>query len=83
MPSEEDTPFPLTMQIAKGNKAVVPLDVLPGVRSHRKIGNPKGLMLSMADDFDWEQRFSDCQKALVRPRKFIDKGDSNTPMSLP
>jgi len=26
--------------------------VLPDARSHRKIGNAKGLILSMADDFD-------------------------------
>jgi antitoxin (DNA-binding transcriptional repressor) of toxin-antitoxin stability system len=38
--------------IAKGNKPVVRLDVLPDIRSHREIGNAKGLILSMADDFD-------------------------------
>ncbi|EFK05916.1 toxin-antitoxin system, antitoxin component, PHD family [delta proteobacterium NaphS2] len=38
--------------IAKGNKPIVRLDVLPGVRSHRTIGNAKGLILDMADDFD-------------------------------
>ena len=38
--------------IARGNKPIVRLDVLPDVRSHRKIGNAKGLILSMADDFD-------------------------------
>jgi len=38
--------------IAKGNKPIVRLDVLPGVRSHRRIGNAKGLILDMADDFD-------------------------------
>ena len=38
--------------IARGNKPVVRLDVLPGIRSHREIGNAKGLVLSMADDFD-------------------------------
>ena len=38
--------------IARGNKPVVRLDVLPDVRSHRIIGNAKGLILSMADDFD-------------------------------
>jgi hypothetical protein len=26
--------------------------VLPDARSHRKIGNAKGLIVSMADDFD-------------------------------
>ena len=38
--------------IARGNKPIVRLEVLPETRSHRKIGNPKGLILSMADDFD-------------------------------
>ena len=38
--------------IAKGNKPIVRLDVLPGVRSHRRIGNAKGLILDMADDFE-------------------------------
>ena len=38
--------------IAKGNKPVVRLEVLPEARSNRKIGNAKGLILSMADDFD-------------------------------
>jgi antitoxin (DNA-binding transcriptional repressor) of toxin-antitoxin stability system len=38
--------------IAKGNKPVVRLEVLPEARSSRKIGNAKGLILSMADDFD-------------------------------
>ncbi|MCP4576635.1 MAG: type II toxin-antitoxin system Phd/YefM family antitoxin [Deltaproteobacteria bacterium] len=38
--------------IAKGNKPVVRLDVLPNMRSHREIGRAKGLILSMADDFD-------------------------------
>lgn len=38
--------------IAKGNKPVVRLEVLPQARSSRKIGNAKGLILSMADDFD-------------------------------
>ena len=38
--------------IARGNKPIVRLEVLPEVRSHRKIGNSKGLILSMADDFD-------------------------------
>jgi antitoxin (DNA-binding transcriptional repressor) of toxin-antitoxin stability system len=38
--------------IARGNKPIVRLEVLPEARSHRKIGNAKGLILSMADDFD-------------------------------
>ncbi|MGM0428033.1 MAG: type II toxin-antitoxin system Phd/YefM family antitoxin [Thermodesulfobacteriota bacterium] len=38
--------------IARGNQPVVRLDVLPEVRSRRKIGNAKGLILSMSDDFD-------------------------------
>ena len=38
--------------IARGNKPVVRLEVLPQARSSRKIGNAKGLILSMADDFD-------------------------------
>ena len=38
--------------IAKGNKPVVRLEVLPEARGSRKIGNAKGLVLSMDDDFD-------------------------------
>ncbi len=38
--------------IARGNKPVVRLEVLPEARSHRKIGNAKGLISAMADDFD-------------------------------
>ena len=38
--------------IAKGNKPVVRLEVLPEAQGHRKIGNAKGLILSMDDDFD-------------------------------
>ena len=38
--------------IAKGNKPVVRLEVLPEARSERKIGNARGLILSMDDDFD-------------------------------
>ena len=38
--------------IAKGNKPIVRLQVLPEARSNRKIGNANGLILSMADDFD-------------------------------
>ncbi len=38
--------------IARGNKPIVRLEVLPEARSHRKIGNAKGLILSMSDNFD-------------------------------
>lgn len=38
--------------IARGNKPVVRFEVLPEARSHRIMGNAKGLILSMADDFD-------------------------------
>ena len=38
--------------IAKGNKPVVRLEVMPDVRCNRKIGNAKGVILSMSDDFD-------------------------------
>jgi antitoxin (DNA-binding transcriptional repressor) of toxin-antitoxin stability system len=38
--------------IAKGNKPVVRLEVLPEAKGERKIGNAKGLILTMADDFD-------------------------------
>ncbi len=38
--------------IAKGNKPVVRLEVLPEARGNRKIGNAKGLILSMDDNFD-------------------------------
>ena len=38
--------------IARGNKPVVRLEVLPEARGNRRIGNAKGLVLSMADDFD-------------------------------
>jgi antitoxin (DNA-binding transcriptional repressor) of toxin-antitoxin stability system len=38
--------------IARGNKPVVRLEVLPEARRQRIIGNAKGLILSMADDFD-------------------------------
>ena len=37
--------------IAKGNKPVVRLEVMPEAKSKRKIGNAKGLVMSMADDF--------------------------------
>ena len=38
--------------IARGNKPVVRLEVLPEARSNRKIGNAKGLILDMKNDFD-------------------------------
>ena len=38
--------------IAKGNKPVVRLEVLPEAQGKRKIGNAKGLVLKIADDFD-------------------------------
>ncbi len=38
--------------IARGNKPVVRLEVLPEAQGNRKIGNAKGLILSMDDDFD-------------------------------
>ena len=38
--------------IAKGNKPVVRLEVIPEALGNRKIGNAKGLILSMAEDFD-------------------------------
>ena len=38
--------------IAKGNKPVVRLEVLPEAQGKRVIGNAKGLVLGMADDFD-------------------------------
>ena len=38
--------------IARGNKPVVRLEVLPEARSNRKIGNAKKLIRSMADNFD-------------------------------
>ncbi len=38
--------------IARDNKPVVRLEVLPEARSQRIIGNAKGLILYMADDFD-------------------------------
>jgi len=38
--------------IARGNKPVVRLEVLPEARGGRQIGNAKGLILHMADDFD-------------------------------
>ena len=38
--------------IARGNKPVVRLEVLPEAKGQRKIGNAKELVLAMADDFD-------------------------------
>ena len=38
--------------IARGNKPVVRLEVLPEIRGKRRIGNAKGLILAMDDDFD-------------------------------
>jgi antitoxin (DNA-binding transcriptional repressor) of toxin-antitoxin stability system len=38
--------------IAKGNRPVVRLEVLPEARSNRQIGNAKKLIRSMSDDFD-------------------------------
>ena len=38
--------------IAKGNKPVVRLEVLPGARGQRKIGNAKGLIIKMSEDFN-------------------------------
>jgi antitoxin (DNA-binding transcriptional repressor) of toxin-antitoxin stability system len=38
--------------IARGNKPIVRLEVLPEARSHRTIGNAKGLIVFMAEDFD-------------------------------
>jgi len=38
--------------IARGNKPVVRLEVLPEARTGRRIGHAKGLVLCMADDFE-------------------------------
>ena len=38
--------------IAKGNKPVVRLEVLPEAKGKRKIGHAKGLVLTMPNDFD-------------------------------
>ena len=38
--------------IARGNKPIVRLEVLPEARKGRQIGNAKGLIRYMADDFD-------------------------------
>lgn len=38
--------------IARDNKPIVRLEVLPEARSHRTIGNAKGLIVFMAEDFD-------------------------------
>ena len=44
--------------IAHGNKPVVRLQVLPEAREVRKIGNAKGLVISMADDLTIRLRIS-------------------------
>jgi prevent-host-death family protein len=38
--------------IAKNNNPIVRLEVLPEAKSERKIGNAKGLIIAMDDDFD-------------------------------
>ena len=38
--------------IAENNKPLVRLDVIPESSGERKIGNAKGLILAMDDDFD-------------------------------
>jgi antitoxin (DNA-binding transcriptional repressor) of toxin-antitoxin stability system len=38
--------------IAENNKPVVRLEVIPEARGERKIGNAKGLIIAMDDDFD-------------------------------
>jgi len=38
--------------IAENNKPIVRLEVIPEARGERKIGNAKGLILAMDDDFD-------------------------------
>ena len=38
--------------IAKGNKPVVRLEVLPEARKTRRIGGAKNLIIKMNDDFD-------------------------------
>lgn len=38
--------------IARDNKPVVRLEVLPEARAERRIGGAKGMLLSMAPDFD-------------------------------
>ena len=38
--------------IAKDNKPLVRLEVLPEAKSERNIGNAKGLIIAMEDDFD-------------------------------
>ena len=38
--------------IAKGNKPLVRLEVLPEAHKKRAVGNARGLILSMSDDFD-------------------------------
>ena len=38
--------------IAKGNKPVVRLEVLPGIRPNRKIGSAKDLIIHMDESFN-------------------------------
>jgi antitoxin (DNA-binding transcriptional repressor) of toxin-antitoxin stability system len=38
--------------IAENNKPLVRLEVIPDAKSERKIGNAKGLILAMDEDFD-------------------------------
>ena len=38
--------------IARDNKPLVRLDVLPEARPHRRIGGARGILRSMASDFD-------------------------------
>ncbi len=38
--------------IARGNKPVVRLEVLPEIRPQRRIGGAKGIIISMPDDFN-------------------------------
>ena len=37
--------------IAKGNKPIVRLEVLPSAKEERRLGGAKGLVLKMSDDF--------------------------------
>ena len=38
--------------IAKGNRALVRLEVLPGARERPRLGTERGLILCMDEDFD-------------------------------
>ena len=38
--------------IAKGNRPLVRLEVLPGAREARELGSERGLIVRMEDDFD-------------------------------